>query len=192
MKTLIWDVDDVLNRLTFEWFEQFWKRAHADCKVCYESLTSNPPHEVLGVAFADYLDSLDDFRATEHGRNLAPVPEVLSWFEQHGHRYRHIALTARPLSSVPQVADWVFRHYGRWIRGFGFVPSHRPSDNFPSYHNDKGAWLRWIGVGDVLIDDSPTNLAQAQSAGLLPITVPQPWNSASGTFADLLERLAAH
>ncbi len=191
MKTLVWDVDDVLNRLTLDWLELAWKPAHPECNASYSSLTANPPHHALGVSLAAYLESLDSFRASAAGRALTPVPETLRWFERHGHRYRHIALTARPLVSAPETAEWVIRHYGRWIRAFGFVPSSRSYEQLPLYDTSKTEWLRWVRAGDVLIDDSPSNLSDASAAGLLTFTVPQPWNDGSGTFEDLLERIAS-
>jgi FMN phosphatase YigB (HAD superfamily) len=190
MKTLVWDIDDVLNRLTHDWLEQAWKPAHPECEASYADLLANPPHRALAIPLETFLESLDIFRAGPAGRNLRPVPETLLWFEQHGHRYRHLALTARPLASAPEAAEWVLRHYGRWIRGFGFVPSPRPQDAFPVYHTTKADWLRWIGIGDMLIDDSPSNLAGACEAGLATRLVPQPWNTATGTLNDLLESLA--
>ncbi len=189
MKTLVWDIDDVLNRLTHDWLEQAWKPAHPECRASYASIVANPPNRALGIPLETYLDSLDTFRASPAGVNLAPVPETLRWFERHGHRYRHLALTARPLDSAPQAAEWVLKHYGSWIRGFGFVPSSRPQDAFPVYDTTKADWLRWIGVGDVLIDDSPGNLEGARKAGLATRLVPQPWNTASGTLNDVLRSL---
>lgn len=192
MKTLVWDIDDVLNRLTHDWLENAWKRAHTECRTPYSALTANPPHKVLEVSLNVYLESLDTFRASPAGRNLLPVPETLLWFENHGHRYRHLALTARPLNTVPEAAEWVMRHYGRWIRGFGFVPSLRPESALPTYDSTKADWLRWIGVGDMLIDDSPSNLAGARAAGLATATIPQPWNKETNTLHEIMDSLAAY
>lgn len=191
LPTLIWDIDDVLNHLMHDWLEQAWKPTHPDVRISYAELTSNPPHEVLGVSREAYLASLDAFRASPQGRDLTPVPEMLGWFSQHGHRYRHLALTARPLASAPDAAEWVLRHFGRWIRGFGFVPSFRPDEHLPNYHTTKADWLQWISVGDFLIDDSPANFANMQGLSLRTVMIPQPWNSASGSLADALKILAS-
>jgi len=188
--TLVWDIDDVLNRLTHDWLELFWRPSHPECKTTYADLTSNPPHESLGIPLHTYLESLDAFRFSAIAKSLAPVPETLDWFQKHGHRYRHLALTARPVASAPDAAEWVLRHYGRWIRGFGFVPSPRPGENLPDYGKTKAEWLQWISVGDVLIDDSPFNLAGAHQIGIRTVMIPQPWNVTPGTIADSLLELS--
>ncbi len=190
LRTIIWDVDDVLNNLMQSWFEHEWRPNHQDCPVSFAEIQANPPHEILGITLNEYQMSLDRFRTGEAGRNLAPVPEVVAWFGQHGARYRHIALTARPFVAVPPAAEWIFRHFGRWIRGFGFVPTPRAADQAPAYDRDKGDWLRWIGVGDVLVDDSPANQRAATELGLKTVLVPQPWNLAGGTITDALAALS--
>lgn len=189
--TLVWDIDDVLNRLTHEWLEHGWRAEHPGCRVSYEELSANPPHHALGVPLKAYLDSLDAFRESPRGLNLSPTPETVDWFSRHGDRFRHIALTARPMASAPAAAEWVVRHYGRWIRAFGFVPSPRPDELLPPYASTKGEWLRWIGTGDVLIDDSLANLADARAEGLLTFAPPQPWNGQSGSLSSVLEQLTA-
>jgi len=190
LRTIIWDIDDVLNSLTQEWLEHEWRPKHPDCTVTFAEIRANPPHEVLGTTLHEYQVSLDRFRTSEAGRSLAPVPEVVDWFVHHGACYRHIALTARPFVAVPPAAEWLFEHFGNWIRGFGFVPSQRVNDHAPDYDRDKGDWLRWIGVGDVLVDDSPTNQKAALELGLGAVLVPQPWNQASGTIRDALIALS--
>jgi hypothetical protein len=188
--TIIWDIDDVLNNLMQAWLECEWRPQHPDCTVGFVQLRINPPHEVLGITLHEYQVSLDKFRTSEAGRNLAPAPEAIAWFEQHGAHYRHLALTARPFVAVPPAAAWVFRHFGQWIRGFGFVPSPRSGDRAPAYDREKGDWLRWIGVGDILVDDSPANQKAAMELGLKTVLVPQPWNQASGTMRDALSTLS--
>lgn len=191
MRTIIWDVDDVLNGLTREWLDHEWRPAHPGCAVRYGDLKANPPHEALGVPREDYLRSLDRFRASERGRNLAPAPEIAAWFSRHGDSCRHIALTARPMASAPSAAEWVFRHFGAWIRAFGFVPSERPGGRVPPYDATKGDWIAWMNAGDVMIDDSPANLESCPALGLEPILVPQPWNRSPGSLNDALDRLTA-
>ena len=189
MRTIIWDVDDVLNGLTREWLEHEWRPAHPGCPVQYGGLKANPPHEALGVPLGEYLRSLDRFRACERGRNLAPAPEAVAWFARHGDRCRHVALTARPMESAPDAAEWVFRHFGAWIRAFGFVPSGRPGERIPANDATKADWLAWLGAGDVMIDDSPANLEPCPGLGLESVLVPQPWNRAPGSLGDALRRL---
>lgn len=188
MRTLVWDVDDVLNDLMRAWFEKAWLPEHLDCGLRYEQLCENPPDIILGVERHEYLASMDAFRLSPEGFDLAPDVEVLQWFEKHGGRFRHVALTARPLESASGVAAWVMRHFGLWIRSFGIVPS-RPPQCAPAYDRNKGDYLRWLGKGDALIDDSPDNLAQAGALGLTVFAWPQPWNQSRETRTEVLNRL---
>jgi len=144
--TIVWDVDDVLNDLMHQWFRLAWMLEHPECSIEYSGLNENPPFTVLGVTCAEYLASIDLFRATEAGIHLAPNPELLEWFSKYGDKFRHIALTARPLETAPDVAAWVMRHFGAWIRCFGVVPS-RPTEGVPEYDKSKGEFLRWLGKG---------------------------------------------
>ena len=189
MLTIVWDVDDVLNDLMRRWLIHGWLAEHPDCGISYESLTCNPPHTVLGVDLHDYLDSMDKFRKTQLGCNLSPNPEVLAWFHEQGDRFRHIALTSRPLESAPDVAHWVFQHFGAWIRCFGVVPS-RTETGVPLYDRTKGDYLAWLGRGDVLVDDSNDNIAQAASLGLKTLQSAQPWNQSTLSISALLEQLS--
>lgn len=189
MLTIVWDVDDVLNDLMAQWFGHAWLPAHPGCGLTYQDLTANPPDLALGVDRSEYLSSLDAFHQSDRGANLTPCPEVLAWFRQDGNRFRHIALTARPLETAPAIAHWVFRHFGAWIRCFGIVPS-RTAPDAPAYDNTKAEFLAWLGRGDILIDDSPQNIQQAQSLGLKTLQPRQPWNQSRLTIHDLLENLS--
>ena len=189
MLTIVWDVDDVLNDLMRCWFLHGWLPEHPECRVPYEALTCNPPHAVLGVQINEYLASMDRFRKTEQGCNLSADPQVLEWFRGRGHRFRHVALTARPLETAPDVAHWVFRHFGAWIRCFGVVPS-RPEDGVPVYDRTKGEYLAWLGRGNVLVDDSNDNIAQAASLGLRTLQCAQPWNTSALTISAVLQELS--
>jgi hypothetical protein len=187
MQTIVWDVDDVLNSLMYAWFTEAWMKEHPECGIEYSGLTENPPHVVLGVARQQYLASMDAFRKTESGVHLMPNAELLDWFGEYGNRFRHIALTARPLETAPEVASWVMRHFGAWIRCFGIVPT-RAGEDVPIYDRGKGDYLRWLGKGDVLVDDGEENLDQAAALGLRAVTWPQPWNrSTQDTTSTLLE-----
>jgi hypothetical protein len=190
--TIVWDVDDVLNALTRDWFEQEWRPAHPGCALAYSELTENPPHALLGVDETTYLRSLDAYRLSAHARAARPTAEVEAWFRRYGSRCSHIALTARPLGTVPVLAAWLFEHFGPWVRAFGFVPSPRPGVDLPVYHGTKGEWLQWISAGDVLVDDSPRNIEQAATLGLRTVLFPQPWNKTAGTLNDALNSLADH
>ncbi len=189
MLTVVWDVDDVLNDLMAQWFKHCWLIEHPDCRVAYSELAANPPHQSLGVTLDEYLSSLDSFRKTERAENMQPNPRVLAWFRGEGKRFRHIALTARPLESAPGVAHWVLRHFGAWVRCFGVVPS-RIEPDIPIYDGSKGEYLRWLGRGDILVDDSVANCKQAESLGLKALLYPQSWNNGTLTVDDLLHELS--
>jgi hypothetical protein len=189
MKTVVWDVDDVLNDLMHQWFHLGWLREHPECKVAYSELANNPPHESLGVDRAAYLASMDAFRKTEHAASMSPNAEILAWFREEGHRFRHIALTARPLETAPDVAYWVMRHFGAWIRCFGVVPT-RSDVGVPVYDGSKGDFLKWIGKGDALVDDHDENIRQAAKLGLKTLQVAQPWNRSSLTLSAILQQLS--
>src|ERR1019366_3687492 len=82
-----------------------------------------------------------------------PNGGILDWFRCHGARHRHMALTARPLDSVPYLSEWLFHHFGNYLRFFGVVPA-RLENGVPRYDTNKEDFLRWFGKADVLIDDS--------------------------------------
>ncbi len=191
MKTIIWDVDDVLNNLTRTWLDDAWRPAHPQCKLRYSQLRENPPHRLLGVRKQVYLDSLDAFRLSAAGRELTPVPEVLAWFAQHGHRARHVVLTATPRVAAPWVSRWVFTHFGRFVHTFGVVPSlrRRRGDAVRRVPDTKADYLRWFGHADLFIDDNPHNIAQVAHLGVSCVTMPRPWNRARGGVRELLRRV---
>jgi hypothetical protein len=186
---LVWDVDDVLNSLTRSWFEAAWKPHHANCLVEYKQLTENPPHILLGISQEVYLASLDEFRLCGAYGMLVPEPGVMSWFQEHGHKFRNMALTATPRRAASVSSEWVMRHFGDWIRTFCFVPSVRPGVALPVYDGSKAEFLAWLGQGDVLVDDSPRNVEAAESMGLRAVLVPQPWNTSKETLSQSLNRV---
>jgi len=189
MLTVIWDVDDILNDLMYQWFFHGWRIEHPDCALSYDELTCNPPHTVLGVERAEYLASMDRFRQTERACKMTPNPEVLAWFRKQGYRCRHIALTARPLETAPDVAWWVMHHFGAWIRCFGVVPT-RTGTNTPVYDQSKGEFIAWLRRGDIFIDDSSENIFQAASLGLRTLQPAQPWNNSNLTMDAVLQQIS--
>lgn len=188
MLTIVWDVDDVLNDLMLQWFTHCWLPERPECKTAYQGLTANPPHEVLGISLDEYLKSLDAFRSTARAREMEPNAAVLDWMERHGAKFRHIGLTARPLGTAPQVAEWVMQHFGAWVRCFGVVHT-RVGDQFPAYDRTKGEFLDWVKCGDIMVDDSTENIRQAQSRGLKTLVYPQPWNGCTSSVEELLNEL---
>jgi hypothetical protein len=188
VKTIVWDVDDVLNNLMRAWLETAWLPAHPTCQIHYRLLTKNPPHHLLGATKNEYLQSLDDFRLN-HFTQLKPIAEILTWFETCGQKFRHIALTATPLKTAALSAEWTMRHFGQWIRTFAFVPSPRPDDPGPVYDQSKADYLGWWGQADILIDDNPAHISAAQTLGLTALLVAQPWNQGGLTMTAALNFL---
>lgn len=186
MKTISWDVDDVLNDLMQMWFEQKWVKDKSECRLRYEKLTENPPHRLLGVHLNGYLSSLDEYRLSSLYQQMVPAKEVVGWFVKNGDNFRHIALTAVPLVAASASAQWVFKHFGRWIRTFHFVPSKREGEKIPEYDVDKGAFLKWLRQVNVLVDDSPANIRAAESIGIKGILWPRPWNESKLTIQETL------
>jgi hypothetical protein len=187
MKTVIWDVDDVLNDLMRAWFEEYATLSGADSHVTYDRLTSNPPHELLGISRMEYLESLDKFRLSGMAEKMKPVAEISEWFCHYGHSCHNVALTAAPLSASPVSAEWVMRNFGRWIRSFNVVPSPRHGIETAQYHGDKSDFLGWWGKADILVDDSEENIAGAVSLGIRAVLFPRPWNRSVLTIKETLE-----
>ena len=188
MRTIVWDVDDVLNDLMRAWFNSEWKPAHPGSRMRYQDISDNPPYRSLSIARGDYLASLDAFRASDKAREMIPNPAILEWLSSYGDEFRHVALTARPLESTPAAAEWLFRHFGGFFRCFGVVPS-RQLVGVPLYDRDKGEFLEWLGRADYFVDDSPENISFAERLGIRSILYPQPWNGADYSVEDVLKKL---
>jgi hypothetical protein len=189
MKTVIWDVDDVLNDLMKMWFEEKWLPAHPECKLTFEDLTENPPLGVLGITMETYLKSLDEYRVTNY-ESLEPVSDVLAWFNLNGFMFRHVALSSCPLFFAPISAKWVFKHFGHWVRGFHFVPSKRPGLNVPKYEDTKVQVLERFFEADIFIDDNPLNVREAEKRGIKTILWPRPWNNSRMKISEALALLS--
>jgi len=189
MKTIAWDVDDVLNDLMRTWLQRVWIPTCPGCSIRYEQIIENPPHALLGISRAEYLASLDDFRLSPTAAELPPLPEVLGWFVEHGQRARHLAITAAPLEAAPASAAWVMRHFGHWIRSFHFIPSFREGENLPIYDRCKAEMLKHLGQVDILIDDNSENLTSAQALGVRTLQIPRPWNGCSMPLSQTLRQL---
>ena len=188
---VVWDVDDVLNELMREWFEDWWRPRNPDCAHGYADIAANPPHAVLGIPEATYLTSLDEFRE-ERFAKLVPRAEVLEWFSAQGHRAHHVALSAPPEAFAHASASWVIRHFGRWIRTYAFVPARRGRADVADPQVAKREYLEWLGHGDVFLDDRADNVEHVRDLGLKGIVVPQPWSvSAHDSFGSALEELTA-
>lgn len=188
MKTVVWDVDDVLNNLMGEWFRRSWLAAHPECRLDYAKITANPPHEILGTTKDEYLRSLDHFRMNEFA-SLKPVPVFMDWFQAKGHLAHHVALTAVPLFAAPVSGGWVFSNFGNWIRSFNVVPSFRSGADLPFTSETKAEFLCHFGKVDVLIDDNSEVIESMRRLGIHAIQVPRPWNGLKGSEIDVLHEL---
>ncbi|MEJ7826675.1 MAG: hypothetical protein WKF91_00710 [Segetibacter sp.] len=187
MKTIVWDVDDVLNNLMGDWFEE-WCSFNRHCTLDYNNIISNPPHELLKISLEEYKSSLDDFRIKKLG-DLEPVPEILTWFQLNGNKYCHIALTAVPIATSHISAGWVFKNFGTWIRSFNIIPSPRNTDIPVQYHQTKKEFLGWVNKGDILIDDNIFNIEGANELGMKTLLFPRPWNNPTYTISQALQNL---
>jgi hypothetical protein len=188
-RTVVWDVDDVLNDLMRAWLENYWIPSHPAQVVRYENLRENPPHTLLGISSGEYFSSLDDFRLSTSYAKQAPNGDILAWLQKYGEACRHVALTATALDAAPASAAWVLRHFGRWIREFAVIPAGRSGEDLPIYDIDKGSWLARLGASAVLVDDSPQNLAAAAAVGATALCWPRPWNSGGTGVAETLQTL---
>jgi hypothetical protein len=188
---IVWDLDDTLNELMREWLAWHGRRQPKAAPVRFEELRENPPHRLLGISPAEYLASLDGFRLSAEARAMRPVPEIRVWFEVHGFAFEHHVLTARPVAMAPAAAEWVFAHFGKWIRHFHFVPALRAQDNPPDQGTTKGEVIARFGGADFFVDDSRENLKAAAAAVPTCLLVPRPWNGSKGTLAEVLATLTA-
>jgi 5'(3')-deoxyribonucleotidase len=187
LKTIAWDIDDVLNDLMASWFD-YWKKGKA-CGVRYEDLKENPPGGIIGISVREYLASLDEFRLSSLYQEMPPLSPVVEWFKRNGRRYRHVALTAVPFRASAASAQWVLRNFGTWVRTFHFVPSPRRGERLPVYDENKAAFIEWIDKVDVFIDDNPEQIRAADRAGVRTFLFPRPWNDGEMRVEELLGEL---
>ena len=128
------------------------------------------------------------FRVSEAALRLTPNVAILQWLQSYGERYRHVALTARPLASAGAASEWVFRHFGGYIRCFGVVPS-RLDSGVPVYDTDKADFLKWFREADYFVDDSEENVAAVRKLGVSGLVYPQPWNRSSDSLNLLTDQV---
>jgi len=190
---LLWDVDDVLNQLMTEWL-RFWQQHQqfGSTSIDISQITENPPSQVLGIPLEQYLQSLDAFRNSSLGRQIPPHPKVLSWFEEYGHKFVHIALTARPSETMPNQAAWVYEYFGRWIYNVVSVNPARPrsGDLRQSVFASKSSFVQWLDKPSILIDDSEDNILELREHCLRTFLFPQPWNASEQTVEEVLVELS--
>ncbi|MGH7995664.1 MAG: hypothetical protein ACREFX_04855 [Opitutaceae bacterium] len=189
---IVWDLDDTLNELMLAWHGWFNRdRRTGGVRLSFAELRENPPHRLLGLAEDEYRASLDRFRLSPAGRNLEPSPAALAWFERHGFEFEHHVLTARSLATVPAAAEWVFSHFGRWIRHFHFIPAVRAGEVLPDAGQAKADVIRELGPARYFVDDNPAEVEAARACVEESLLVAQPWNAGGSPLAELLARLPA-
>jgi len=184
---IIWDVDDVLNHLMRDWFF-FWQNLNHNQTTKFDELHDNPPHTILEISLNEYLNSLDEFRNLEKARSLEPNQHLLQWFHQYGSHHTHIALTARPLTTMSNQAWWVYKNFGLWIHTVAVVPAARDAEN-PMRFKKKAQYIEWLGKGDLFVDDNHENVAAVAKLGLQTLLYPQPWNNSRQSEAELIKQL---
>jgi len=187
MKTIIWDIDDVLNDSTRTWLENCWRQAHPECTLKIDDLTENPPHRLLGIPKEEYLASLDAFRLSPQARAMVPDAHLIAWFRDNGSRFRHIALTARSRKTVSPAIDWMVLHFGEWFQTFSFVPAERRGEAPGHPDHDKAGFLSWLGKADYFIDDNHENIKAARFLGIEAFLVSRPWNKGGLALRDIVE-----
>lgn len=190
MKIIVWDIDDVLNDLTKEWFSNFCLSQNYSSNLKFQDLKENPPYRILNISEDFYLKSLDNFRI-EKGDTLKPFIEVLNWFNKNGDLYSHFALTSTPLFNASSSAEWLFKNYGKWFNSFNFIPSKREGDNYSYRFLSKASLLKKFTTVDAFIDDNPQNINEAKAIGIKTFLFPRPWNKSQyNSTKELLEDLA--
>ena len=168
----LWDIDDVLNDLVFCCCQNQAQRLKPG--IHFEEIHSNPPLEEFGCSLEEYMALLDECRR-EHLYSRPPAKEVLEFFNEYGHLFHSMTLSSAPMDLAPRSAEWVLRHFGKWIQGTLFVPS-------PRKHIPPGSVLfaskaeAVVKLNGILIDDMPINVESVRKAGGRALYFPAPWN----------------
>ena len=183
---IVWDADDVLNRLMFSWLD-YWSEIN-NTDVSYSELSQNPPHSILGISREEYLDSLDNFRNSESGKNVLVNDTILRWFENHGNKFRHMVCTARPINTMPNQAWWIYYNYGQWIYTVHAAKTVR--DLMDNHHAEtKADFISWMNKEVLFIDDSEENVNAVSETGSETMLYPQPWNSSKHSEEEFIAKL---
>ena len=77
------------------------------------------------------------------------------------------------------------------MSSFNVVPSRRAGEEIHSHATTKKEFLQWWGKADVLVEDSPGNLAGAEALGIRTFLVPRPWNGMQRGLLETLDDLTA-
>ena len=186
MKTIVWDIDDVLNDLQRSWLDVEWNGKHPGRMIKYAQLTVNPPHDLLKIDIHSYRESLDAFRLSARAGTMKPDPQVYNWFTRYGHLFRHVALTARNIGTVSVAIQWLLDHFGQWFQTIAFIPSERRHESPKQPDRRKVDYLVWLNRADYYIDDNSINVREASAIGVCAFLVSQPWNNSQQTLCQIL------
>jgi hypothetical protein len=192
---ILWDVDDVLNQLMKEWLKSWHQQdGVGQSHLSFDQLTDNPPHKQIGISLEEYYRSLDEFRNSLTARDLIPNRQVLHWFNQHGKGHVHIALTARPVLTMPNQAAWIYDHFGQWIQSVVTVAPARKHVDRQQHgtFETKVAYAKWLGKPSVLIDDNQENIASVKGICPFALLFPQPWNASRQKADEVLSQLTEY
>jgi 5'(3')-deoxyribonucleotidase len=185
-KIIVWDVDDVLNNLTRDFFHVYALGYQKNIK--YEDLIKYDFYDILQMTKAEYLYELDRYRLFSY---TLQNEHILNWFKKYGNNFYHIALTATPRKIASLSVKYVMEIFGNWIQAVNFVYSKRDDDNSIEYFKSKGEWLKWFGKADFFIDDNEQNLEKAKELNpeLTCYCPKQPWNNGI-PIEEILENLS--
>lgn len=186
---LIWDIDDVLNDLSRLCIESTAQKLRPGIK--FEEIKNNPPLPELGCDLEEFRLILDECR-DKYLYSQAPRKDVLAFFQKNGENFRSMTLSSAPMDMASRSAEWVLRHFGRWIHGTVFVPSPRKRviTGSPLFSSKAEAV---VTLGGILIDDMPINVEAVKKAGGKALYFPAPWNEnknlAVQDFFHILEKM---
>lgn len=187
---IVWDVDDVLNRLMYCWLDN-WNQ-NTGSNIHYEEIIENPPHKILDITKKDYLFSLDTYRNTKFGRNVSINKNVFQWFQSYGKNFMHIVCTARTVETMPNQSWWVFTYFGKWIHSIVMASSLRNNFAYGGVKT-KAEYIAWLNKDVIFVDDSENNVNEVSKMGGISLLFPQPWNRNNQSeiefFTDLNRKL---
>lgn len=186
MKTICWDVDNVLNNLIEEWliyykYVNLGKYDH----IKFNQLLHYNLYNSLNITEKEFIESLDYFTINYY-KTLKPNKVILNWFTLYGHLTHNIVLTAFPLRYIEISAQWVLKYYGQWIRSYAFTPLEIREDTI-IYDKTKSDYINRMGNIDIFIEDSEKNILNSQATNNLILK--RPWNNSEMDEIRLLKEI---
>jgi len=114
---------------------------------------------------------------------------MIDWFRLHGRKAEHFVVTSVPLIAAHLSAEWVFSHFGKWVRSFNIVPSPREGDHDHGVSR-KSDFLRTFAKVDIVVEDNLETIRSMREMGISTVTIPRPWNDSMETLEYTLNGLA--